>query len=160
MCGVFLTADWCISVLSPHMLLLLPYSLINETISHSTNQLMTSCLSLSVCFLLSGCGERTGGQHSTEAAARQRSGTRSDPERRQTHRHPGAGARPGDDQPPMELTQQTGTAQYPLYETCNSRVAPASRSFKLSVLLQSSESTDLKCSVSQHQSSLLIIVLK
>lgn len=56
-----------------------------------------------------GCGERAGGQHSTEAAACQRSGSGSDPERRQTHRHPGAGARPRDNQPPMELTKQAGT---------------------------------------------------
>ncbi len=58
---------------------------------------------------LPGCGERAGGQHSAEAAARQRSGSGSDPERRQAHRHPGTGARPGDHQPPMELTQQAGT---------------------------------------------------
>lgn len=61
---------------------------------------------------LPGRGERAGGQHSTKAAARQRSGSGSDPERRQTHRHPGTGARPGNHQPPMELTQQAGTTLY------------------------------------------------
>lgn len=61
---------------------------------------------------LPGCGERAGGQHSAEAAARQRCGSGSDPERRQTHRHPGAGARPGDHQPLLELTQQAGTTRY------------------------------------------------
>lgn len=66
--------------------------------------------SVSVSFLLPGCGERAGGQYSTEAAAHQRSGTGSDPERCQTHRHPGTGARLGDNQPQMELTEQAGTA--------------------------------------------------
>lgn len=61
-------------------------------------------------FLLPGRGERAGGQHSAEATARQRSGSGSDPERRQTHRHPGTGARLGDHQPAMELTQQAGTS--------------------------------------------------
>lgn len=60
------------------------------------------------CFPFPGCGARAGGQHSAKATARQRRGSRSDPKRHQTHGHPGAGARPGDHQPPMELTQQTG----------------------------------------------------
>lgn len=58
---------------------------------------------------LPGCRERAGGLHPTEADARQRRGSGSDPERSQTHGHPGPGARPGDDQPEMELTQQEGT---------------------------------------------------
>lgn len=62
--------------------------------------------------LLAGRGETAGGQHTTKATACQRSGSGSDPECRQTHRHPGAGARPGDHQPPMEFTKQAGTIQY------------------------------------------------
>lgn len=64
--------------------------------------------SSSPCPPLSGGGARTGGQHSAQTAAHQRSGTGSDPERSQAHRHAGAGARPGGHQPAMELTQQAG----------------------------------------------------
>lgn len=59
-------------------------------------------------FLLPGCGARAGGQYSTKTAACKRCGSGSHPECRQAHRHSGAGARPGDHQPEMELSQQAG----------------------------------------------------